>query len=252
MFAIASLLLVVAISLVVGRVATVILVASGMSREAARFQARSALSGAGFTTSESERAVNHPVRRRVIMVLMLAGSAGVVAAVSSLILGFRSGGVGSSWLRVLELGAGLVALVFLSRSAWVDRRLTAATRWVLGRYTDLETRDLGGLLALSAGYKVTELAVREGDWVAGWTLAQLALREEGVVVLGILRADGRYLGAPHGDTELRPEDTLILYGRGERLEDLDRRRAGAEGDSEHAAAIRAEADRANSAVGDAP
>lgn len=67
--AISSLLLVVAVSLLATRVATVILVATGMSRAVARFQARSALTGAGFTTSESEAMVNHPVRRRVVMAL---------------------------------------------------------------------------------------------------------------------------------------------------------------------------------------
>jgi len=36
--------------------------------------------------NESERVVNHPVRRRIIMLLMLTGNAGVVTAVSSLIL----------------------------------------------------------------------------------------------------------------------------------------------------------------------
>lgn len=238
MFAVASLLLVVAISLVVSRVATVVLVATGLSRQSARFQARSALSGAGFTTSEAERVVNHPVRRRVIMVLMLIGSAGVVAAVSSLILGFRSGGAGPGWLRMLELGAGLVALVFLSRSQRVDRRLTNAIRWVLARFTDLETRDLGALLALPAGHAVAELAVREGDWLAGRTLEDLDLRTEAVIVLGIQRADGRYLGAPDGGTRVLAGDTLIVYGHAGRLHELDRRRAGGEGAHRHAEAVR--------------
>ena len=67
MIAIGSLLLVVAISLLVTRVATVMLTATGLSREVARFQARSAFTGAGYTTTESESVVNHPVRRRIVM-----------------------------------------------------------------------------------------------------------------------------------------------------------------------------------------
>ena len=81
MVAISTLLLVVAISLLITRVATVILTATGMSRESARFQARSAFSGSGFTTRESETVVDHPVRRRVIGTLMLLGSAGTVAVI---------------------------------------------------------------------------------------------------------------------------------------------------------------------------
>ncbi len=84
MTAILTLLIVLALSLVVTRVATVALTATGLSREAARFQARSAFSGAGFTTKESESVVRHPVRRRIIMWLMLAGNAGIAAAMATL------------------------------------------------------------------------------------------------------------------------------------------------------------------------
>ena len=66
-----SLLLVIALSMVVVRVATVALVLTGLSKQSARFQARSAFSGAGFTTSESEKVVGHPVRPQIIMLLML-------------------------------------------------------------------------------------------------------------------------------------------------------------------------------------
>lgn len=52
MFAIASLLVVLVLSLLVTRIATVALTHTGLSREVARFQARSAFSGVGFTTSE--------------------------------------------------------------------------------------------------------------------------------------------------------------------------------------------------------
>lgn len=60
-----------------------------MSRQAAPFQTRSVLTGTGFTTRESESAVDQPVRRHVVLVLVLLGNAGPVAVASSLILGFR-------------------------------------------------------------------------------------------------------------------------------------------------------------------
>jgi hypothetical protein len=205
-----------------------------MSRQAARFQARSALSGTGFTTRESESVVDHPVRRRVVMLLMLLGNAGLVAAASSLILGFRGAtATGDQWIRILELVGGLLVLVFASRSAWVDRRLTSAIGGVLRRFTDLPRRDLGGLLQLSGDYSVKELSVASGDWLADRTLADLGLRDEGVAVLGITRRDGRYVGAPTGATSLRPGDVLVVYGRDDSLAELDDRRAGPSGDHLH-------------------
>lgn len=237
MIAIATLLLVVTISLLVTRVATVILTASGLSRQAAQFQARSAFTGSGFTTSESERVVDHPLRRRVIMALMLLGNAGIVAAASTTILGFRHGGIGHQGWRLLELVAGLLALVWVSRSAWVDRRLTRLIGLVIERHTNLPTRDLAGLLELSGEYAVNELAVGETDWIAGRRLHDLGLRDEGAVVLGVTRTNGRYLGAPTADTVLHAGDILIVYGRGELLCELDDRPAGPDGDLAHTAAV---------------
>lgn len=71
-------IVIITLSILVTRVATVALTLTltGLSRESAKFQARSAFSGAGFTTTESEDVVNHPIRRRVIMSLMLIGNAG--------------------------------------------------------------------------------------------------------------------------------------------------------------------------------
>lgn len=80
MVALATVLVVLLVSLLITRVATVALTLTGLSREVARFQARSALSGTGFTTSEAEAVVNDPVRRRIVMALMLVGSAGIVTA----------------------------------------------------------------------------------------------------------------------------------------------------------------------------
>lgn len=237
MIAISSLLIVVAVSLLVTRVATVILTATGMSREAARFQARSALTGTGFTTKEAEEVVNHPVRRKVIAMLMLLGSAGIVAAASTTILGFRGGGVHAGW-RVLELCLGLFALVLVSRSGWVDRRLTAGIGRVLSRFTDLQTRDLAGLVDLPGDYAVSELGVDPGDWVAGGSLGELGLRDEGIVVLGLTRPDGTHLPAPTGATVIEVGDLLVVYGDKDQLCALDRRAAGADGDAAHAAAVR--------------
>ena len=236
MIAIGSLLVVVALSLLVTRVATVILVATGMSRATARFQARSAFTGSGFTTRESEEVVSHPVRRRVVMTLMLLGNAGIVAVASSLIIGFRSGGH-TQWMTILELIVGLGVLLAMARSAWVDRRLTRMIRRLLDRHTDLATRDLASLLDLTGHYAVGELHLEEGDWVVERPMGDLRLRDEGVAVLGVTRADGSHLGVPGDWTVLGAGDTVVIYGRAEALDELDRRPAGPVGDHSHETAV---------------
>lgn len=54
MTAVLTLLVVILESMVITRIATIALMATGLTRESARFQARSALTGVDFTTSESE------------------------------------------------------------------------------------------------------------------------------------------------------------------------------------------------------
>src|SRR5690348_1698163 len=208
-----------------------------MPKSSARFQARSAFTGSGFTTRESENVVDHPTRRRVIMTLMLLGNAGIVASASTLILGFKQGSVGKEWQQVLELVCGLAALLLISRSRWVDRHLTQLIARVIHERTDLALRDLGGLLQLSGDYSVNEMRVNAGDWVADRTLADLGLRDEGIAVLGLTRTDGEYLGAPTGSTTVRPGDILVLYGRDDSLREIDQRSAGYEGDRMHDLAV---------------
>lgn len=65
----------------------------------------------------------------------------------------------------------------------------------LRRHTDLDTRDYDELLHLSGDWRVVELKGEPDDWIARRPLAELDLPEEGILVLGITRRGGRYLGA---------------------------------------------------------
>jgi N-methylhydantoinase B/oxoprolinase/acetone carboxylase alpha subunit len=53
MAALVSVFAIVVLSLLITRFAVLVLVVTGLSRESSRFQARSALTGSGFTTSEA-------------------------------------------------------------------------------------------------------------------------------------------------------------------------------------------------------
>ncbi len=238
MIAVISLLLVLTISIIVMRVASVALVHTGMGREAARFQARSAFTGAGFTTSEAESVVNHPVRRRIVSWLMLAGNVGIVTAMSSLLMSFvHMRGSEAPWLSLGVLMVGLSSLLAVSSSAWVDRYLCRAISWALKRFTRLDARDYARLLHLREDYGVSDLRVQPGEWLSGRTLAEAGMSEEGILVLGIECPGGRFIGAPAQDTEIRERDRLLLYGRTPRIAEIDRRRSDSDGEQSHLAAI---------------
>src|ERR671932_690401 len=116
MAALLSVFAVLAISIVVTRVGATALVQTGLSRDIARFQARSAFMGVGFTTGEAEALVSHPVRRRIIAGLILLGNAGIVGAMASLVLSFTRATGGQVAERIAILAGGLLVLLLLVRS----------------------------------------------------------------------------------------------------------------------------------------
>ncbi len=227
MSAIIALVTVLTLSLLVSRLATAALMLTGVSHQMARLQSLSALMGVGFTTSESEHIVNHPVRHRILILIMLIGNAGIVAEASTLVLSFV--GVttrGEGLLRGAWLVGGLVGLWLVARGAWVERQMPHAMGWALRRWTDLEAYDFVEPLELAGGYRARRIGVDAGDWVEGRRLDELRLFDEGITVLGIHRPDGSYLGVPRGGTTIRAGDQLVLYGRDERLRELEDRRRG--------------------------
>ena len=233
-----ALLTVLALSLVITRLATVALVMTGLSRESAKFQARSAFTGTGFTTWESEQIVNHPVRRRIVMILMILRSAGLVTVIISVILSFMGAArQGERLIRLLWLVGGIGGLLLVAHLPIVERGLERLIGWALNRWTDFDVRDYARLLNLSGPYGVSEMQVDESDWVAEKQLRECDLGGEGVTVLGIQRADGDYVGAPRGSTTIHAGDTLILYGRSDALHELDQRGGGGAGDLAHERAV---------------
>ena len=138
MIAVATLLVLLVAALVVTRVATVALRATGLSEEAAAFQARSAFSGVGFTTEESEDIVRHPARRRIVLTLMLLSGAGVVTTLASLVVSFGgTTGYRQTAGRALALLLGLLALWLLATNDWFDRQVSRLAERALERWTDL-------------------------------------------------------------------------------------------------------------------
>lgn len=231
------LLVVISISLLVTRLAALALILTGLSKESARFQARSALAGVGFTTHESESVVNHPVRRRIIMVLMLTGHIGVPTVVATLVVSLITTAQAEHWWHpLLLMVAGVAALSYAAHSRWIEKHLNRILARALKRWTSLDVRDYVSLLQMQNGYAVTEMLVDPGDWLVGKSLAMAALSHEGILVLGIQGGNGDYLGTPRAADVIRSGDVLVLYGRVDRLKELDQRKMGT-GDAAHQKAV---------------
>jgi len=240
MLAILSLLVIITLAIVITRIASSALTLTGLSPDIARFQARSAFTGCGFTTAEAEDMVRHPVRRRIIMLLMLLGNAGLVTSMSTLLLSFVNITTTLSGLsRAALLVAGLLALWLLARSRWIDQQMSRLIEWALRR-TSLNVQDYASLLNMSEGFTVAELPIREEDWLAGKRLRDANLPDEGLVVLAIRREDGDYVGVPTGNDLIYAKDSLVVYGQDQAVDALRKRERGSPGEVEHVEAVEKE------------
>lgn len=221
MYAIATFLIVALLSLLFTRVATGVLIATGMPPEAAAFQARSAFTGAGFTTTEAESVVNHPTRRRVVSTTMFVGNLGIPTLVVTVLAGLLAPGPGDTRARGIVLVVGLTFLVLLAFSRPMTRFLVEIGRRSAG---PLLKRTLSGtpvpLLTLSDEVQVVAVPLVDGlPWRSVQGLQQIMPQ---VRVLGV-RPEGRPGRFVHGaatDLELRAGDEVVLLAGRDELASL--------------------------------
>jgi hypothetical protein len=214
MVAAVSLFLIVSLSVLITKIAAIALMHTGLSTESAKFQARSAYTGAGLSTKETESIMNHPLRRKIIYHLMLIGNAGIVTVMSSLILTFiLPDTMVSKLYGLLIVVIGMLILFLAVRSKWVDRGLSRVISKMLKRYTNLEVHDFAAVLRLKDDYTIVEAMVDHDGWMANRTLEQLNLREEGITILGVERKEAGYFGSPSGHFKILPNDVVTMYGK---------------------------------------
>lgn len=223
-----ALFVIAGVAFLIVRVGAIALMMTGLPRETANFQAISAFFGVGFTTEEAELVVTHSVRRKITQHLIVAGNLGITSAlatfVATMITGEMGRGGGGSRLDAiwpLLYAVGGIVLLFGVMGLPPVR---GATEWVirksLKRAGVIRPMDYDLLLRVVHGYVLSELTVSPESPLAGRTLTESGLGQLGVLVLGISRADGSYIGAPAGRDVIEPGDQLIVYGREEDLQGL--------------------------------
>jgi len=213
MGALLALLIIVVVSLVVVRVGATALMMTGMSWDAASFQAYSAFFGVGFTTKEAEMVVNHPIRRRIIKHLILFGNIGLTTALATVVVTFVQSSETSQTLETVGMIiGGLIVLVILSNIKFLKKILDIVIRKTLERSGVAHALDYDLLLRVQSGYCVSEIDVLADSPIAGETLAKTRPADQGVIVLGITGADGIFHGVPGPSDRVEVGDVITVYG----------------------------------------
>lgn len=238
MASILALFVIALISLLVVRVGATALMMTGISWDAASFQAYSAFFGVGFTTREAEMVVNHPVRRRIIRDLILAGNVGLTSALATLIVTLLQSESGGHMLLLYVLllsGLGLLFLVF--RFGFLQKPLDHLIQHTLQRAGMVHVFDYELLLRIQHGYVVSEIEVLAGSFLEGRALRDSRPWDRGVVILAIKRDGATVPGLPGPGDRIQCGDVVTAYGKESALEEMIRpaQAAGAAGTWQEAA-----------------
>jgi len=236
MYAVATFLIVALMSMLFTRIITGALITTGMPPETASFQARSAFTGAGFTTTEAENVVNHTERRKLISLTMFVGNLGVPTLVVTVLLGLLAPGPGETSTRLLVLSAGLAVIVFLAFTKPVTRWFVSlgqkATRPLLQRAL---TGQAVAEYYLSPETAIYSLPLSEDVPLRSIRGVQQAMPH--LKVLGVRPAGrlGGFVSGPPVDVQLQADDELIVLADQDEISALMKAREAAlkgEGPSE--------------------
>lgn len=209
-----ALFVIALVSLLVVRVGSTALMMTGISWDTASFQAYSAFFGVGFTTKEAELVVNHPVRRRIIRDLILAGNVGLTSALATLIVTLLQSSSGDNTMLMFGwLIGGLLVMLFISRLTWFQKVLDHIIQRTLERTGMVRALDYELLLRIQHGYVVSEIEVSPDTFLVGRTLRESRPWDRGVVILAIKRDGKTHSGIPARDDMIQAGDVLTAYGK---------------------------------------
>jgi hypothetical protein len=191
-------------------IGAIMLEMTGMERSRARFQALSAISGTGFTTSHAEEVVNNPRRRQIVSYLMIIGNAGILSLIIAVIIYVRAGLALPSWEVIVAIVLLIAALVIVIRIGIIDK--ITGLIIVSIRAAKKESR----LRVAHIFYNNNDLTIvklkTQGPFTGKLDIPDIAtLQSKGINVIAIERGKD-IIKNPDPETKILAEDLIICSG----------------------------------------
>ena len=207
-------ILIIVFSTLIVKISSVALNLTGLDKKRAFFQALSAFTGTGFTTRDSEAVVNHDIRRKIIIFLMILGNAGLISVITTLMLSFFKGGLRLTPVLINIVIIFLVILLIakISLHEELTRKLTRKIQEKLLKSSTFTRRPVEEIVRLAEGYGIAEVTLGGNCQDIGKTLTDSSFRQKDILVLAIERDTG-VIPAPRASDQLLLNDTLICYGK---------------------------------------
>lgn len=204
-------LLAIFLLMLVVKIAAVILKLTGMDEKKAIFQALSALTGAGFTTKESELIMNHPLRRRVISWLMVLGYAGII----TIMVTFTSSLVTSigymKYINLVILGIGLYIVYRIANHKKLVKKWSKMIENKIIQYPAFDEPRLEDLLHSTDGYGLFRISIKKNLSLASQPLSDIDATKHKLLILGIERNE-EWIPLPDQNELITEDDKIVVYG----------------------------------------
>jgi len=217
-------IVIIVISAFIVKIASVALNLTGLDEKTSFFQALSAFTGTGFTTRDAEYVVNHDIRRRIIMFLMILGNAGLVSVITTLMLSFfKGGGVTPALINITIILLAILLLIKVSLNKDITRKLTKKIEQNLIKSPTFTKRPVEEIMRLAEGYGIAEVTLGYDYDDIGKTLHESSFRKNDILIIAIERGPV-VLPTPGAADRLLPNDTLICYGKLENIAKIGRKK----------------------------
>jgi hypothetical protein len=199
------------ISCLIVRAAAIALMITGMEEDMARFQARSAFTGTGFTTKAAEPVVNHPLRRKIVSWLMLMGHVGIVTVIITATSSLANSDKHHLPINAIVLAGGAYVIYLIVRRNRLMQRWENFIRDKLGGLPAFKKYELQIIVHLMEGCAIMRLYIEKASPLVEHALSDTILHDPDMFIIGIERGD-LWLSRPKPEEQIKKGDNIILYG----------------------------------------
>ncbi len=185
---------------------------TGLDWHTAQFQALSAFTMTGFTTRASELVVQHPIRRRITMTLVVSGYAATATVVATLVTSVSNKTLLVTLENIALMGMVVVLFSIAARQSGLQERLAEPVRAFLHTRIHPDLVPQEELLEYQQGYGIVRIEIPAHCRLEGLALHETDIKDFRLQVLAIERRD-QVLAVPAGSVVIQQGDHVVLYGK---------------------------------------
>lgn len=188
---------------------------TGLENTVARFQVISMLTGTGFTTDESNSIIDHPVRRKISMFLILFGVFSLAVIISSISTML------SDDLRIKELSiimAILMLIIIIVKLPFIYNRLSNKMHSEMHNHYNLWEHPIKEVLFLEDDDVVMKLDINKDSELINQNAGEVISRGIDINILFIKSGEAK-IRKKLSKHELKLGDKLFLYGNKKEIEE---------------------------------